>query len=226
MLDKYNHCKNKYQGLRYSSNNFGDFIILEYFNAVCVKVMFLDTGYTLFTRMCAIKTGKVKDKLQPSVFGVGFIGEGDYKTKDQGGATIIYKTWHSMLRRCYYKPSLSYKPTYKGCSVVEEWHNFQNFAKWFEENYIEGYHLDKDIKVEGNKVYGPGTCMFASPQDNAVKSSAKLYKLINPKGNVVEVYNMAQFCRDNGLESKLMSYVVNGKRDSHKGWTKYTPEEE
>lgn len=29
----------------------------------------------------------------------------------------------------------------------------RHLKKWFDENYIEGYELDKDILVEGNRIY-------------------------------------------------------------------------
>lgn len=70
-----------------------------------------------------------------------------------------------MLNRCYYEKLHEKRPTYIGCTVSEEWHNFQNFAKWYYENYyeIEGevMCLDKDILCKGNKIYSLETCVFA-----------------------------------------------------------------
>lgn len=68
--------------------------------------------------------------------------------------------WKGMLGRCYSEKHQSKRPTYIGCSVCEEWLLFSNFKKWFDENYTPGYELDKDILVEGNKVYSPDTCRF------------------------------------------------------------------
>lgn len=71
-----------------------------------------------------------------------------------------YKIWQSMLQRGYdEKYQLKY-PTYIGCTVCDEWLYFSNFKQWFDDNYREGMHLDKDILVEGNKVYSPETCVF------------------------------------------------------------------
>jgi hypothetical protein len=73
-----------------------------------------------------------------------------------------------MIRRCYDKKYQVKYPTYKDCKVCDEWLNYQNFAKWFDENYYqiddETMHIDKDILVKGNKVYSPETCVFV-PQD-------------------------------------------------------------
>ena len=76
--------------------------------------------------------------------------------------------WSSMLQRVY---SNNYS-AYKECTVDERWHNFQNFAKWFEENYnpetMEGWQLDKDILVKGNKIYSPETCCFVPIEINTI----------------------------------------------------------
>ena len=71
-----------------------------------------------------------------------------------------YVLWKDMLSRCYNPQMLKRFPTYIGCCVCQEWLLFSNFKKWFDENYKEGYDLDKDIIVKGNKVYSPQTCAF------------------------------------------------------------------
>ena len=54
------------------------------------------------------------------------------------------------------------KPQYKECTVCQEWWNFCNFEKWYDEHYYEIedeiMDLDKDILFKGNKEYGPNTC--------------------------------------------------------------------
>lgn len=213
-------CKDKYEGTSWSSNNFGDFEILEYFNYHKVKIKFITTGYTTHAKMDKIRRGKVKDKLLPSVYGVGYLGDGPYSASLIGKYTKVYYTWRAMLQRCYCSMYQENKPTYEGCTVADEWHNFQNFAKWFEDNYIEGYELDKDLKVEGNKIYSPEACMFVSKQHNTEKANAKHYKVLSPRGEVINIYNMAKFCRDNSLNLSSMYKVLNGKSSHYKGWTK------
>lgn len=71
-----------------------------------------------------------------------------------------YTLWKDMICRCYSPNMLKRCPTYIGCAVCKEWLLFSNFKKWFDENYIEGYDLDKDIIIKGNKVYSPETCCF------------------------------------------------------------------
>jgi hypothetical protein len=154
------------------------------------------------------------------VFGVGYVGVGKYLAFSNGIEEPAYNLWIGMLNRCYYVKSLKASPTYRDCTVAKEWHNYQNFAKWYEDNYVEGYQLDKDIKVEGNRVYGPDTCMFVTSQENSEKANAKHYTLVSPKGTVVEVYNLMSFCRDNNLNTYCLYSVMSGNRKHHKGWTK------
>lgn len=73
----------------------------------------------------------------------------------------FYQTWKSMLVRCYSDYKYKY-PTYKQSSVTEEWHLFSTFKSWMETQDYEGKHLDKDLLVQGNKVYSPETCVFVS----------------------------------------------------------------
>lgn len=207
----------------YTSNFNGDFRIIKYNNHVNVEVEFIATGYKTTTRTSHILSGKIKDKLHPSVFGVGFNGVGKYKPSTNNKTTKSYDTWRSMMSRCYSKNYQHEKPTYAGCTVCKEWHNFQNFAKWFESYYIEGFELDKDIIFKGNKWYSPITCMFVSQNDNAIKAHAKSYKMINPKGETVEIYNMREFCRENKLSAGSMNAVYLGKNKTHRGWKPICP---
>ena len=110
------------------------------------------------------KKGSVKCPYERTIYGVGYIGEGKYKVSENSKKTRIYATWSHMLERCYDEKIHKKRPTYKDCSASEKFHNFQNFAKWYEENYyeVEGERmcLDKDILVKGNKIYSPETCIF------------------------------------------------------------------
>lgn len=78
----------------------------------------------------------------------------------------VYKHWRSMLVRCYSERHHKQFPIYADCNVCTEWHHLSNFKKWFDENYIEGYALDKDILIKGNKVYSPDTCCFVPQEIN------------------------------------------------------------
>ena len=75
-----------------------------------------------------------------------------------------------MLQRCYDPYYINKEVSYIDCYVEEYFHNFQNFAKWHEENYYECngevMQLDKDILVKGNKIYSRETCIFVPQRIN------------------------------------------------------------
>lgn len=97
----------------------------------------------------------------------------------------VYNYWNSMLRRCYSECFLSLNPAYRGCTVCPEWHTLSNFKKWFENPinaYQDGYALDKDILIKGNKVYSPDTCCFVPPYINTLLTNCKSKRGVYPIG--------------------------------------------
>ena len=142
--------------------------IIECINARNIVVIF-DNGYKTKTEYSQFKKGQIKNPYDKTIYNVGYIGEGYYKLITHKN---IYKHWSSMIRRCYSDNKNKFNPTYKDCSVCEEWHNFQNFGKWFDENYYtienETMALDKDILVKGNKTYSPETCVFVPQRINSL----------------------------------------------------------
>lgn len=114
--------------------------------------------------------GKSKNPYAKNTMGVGYLGEGIYKTRENNKKTKYYTSWNRMINRCYNPKFHEKYPTYKDCIVDDEWLCFQNYAKWYEENYyeIEGevMCLDKDILVKGNKIYSPETCIFVPNRIN------------------------------------------------------------
>ena len=92
-----------------------------------------------------------------------------------------YKCWNHILERCYSERSLMKSPTYAECSVCDEWLLFSNFKLWYDKNNIDGYEIDKDLLVRGNKVYSPDTCLFIHKSINIflVDYNNTKFKLLN-----------------------------------------------
>lgn len=156
-----------------SVSNQGQIMIIdEYVSSLEVYVRFRETDSIVKTTYYRFQNGQVKDLMFPSLFGKAFIGIGKYKSIENGKVTPAYRTFAHIMERCYSKKYHTLKPTYIGCSVAEEWLNFQNFAKWYEDNYYnvgnEMMTLDKDILVKGNKVYSPETCVFTPASINCL----------------------------------------------------------
>lgn len=112
------------------------------------------------------------------VYGVGI--------KDITCSNVKYYTlWKMILRRCYCEDSLIRNPAYKGCSVCDEWLTLSNFKSWFENpnnGYVEGYHLDKDLFIKGNRQYSPTSCCFLPHELNALLTSRRNFRGKYPIG--------------------------------------------
>lgn len=138
-----------------------------------VKVVFLETGNTKTTHISNVIAGSIKDSFHRSVHGIGFLGEGPYKVSVARKITPEYSVWEKMLSRCYiYKECTTY---YNICEIDPMWFNFQEFARFYVEHpfRIEGWDLDKDILVKGNKLYSPETCCFVPNEINKAVQLSK-----------------------------------------------------
>lgn len=145
-------------------NTLGSLMIVDaYYGSTEVWVRF-SQGNVVRCSWQQFQKGNVKNPYDKSVFGIGYLGEGNYKSNNGNGLTEQYKAWVAMLMRCYSLKFHEKNPSYIGCTVDERWHNFQTFAKWYDENHYtipgQKIDLDKDILVKGNKVYSPEACIF------------------------------------------------------------------
>lgn len=95
--------------------------------------------------------------VKPIMCGIGYRGREDVDCRAKA-----YLRWHDMMNRCYNDKFHEKQPQYRDCTVCEEWWNFCNFEKWYDEHYYEIedeiMDLDKDILFKGNKEYGPDSC--------------------------------------------------------------------
>ena len=77
-----------------------------------------------------------------------------------------------MMCRCYCEATKKHTSAYLDIGVCKEWHNYQIFAKWFENNYYEvgkeRMCLDKDIIGKHNHIYSPKTCIFVPQKINGL----------------------------------------------------------
>ena len=156
-------------------NNDGEEMrIIRYGGANDIDVRFIKDGTIVEHKQYShFKVGSIKNPYFPSVWGVGFIGKGKFKPFDGNGKpTKCYRVWVGMLRRCYDPKYHEKEPTYKGCTVCQEWWNFQVFAEWYYSHFYEVGNekmaLDKDILHKGNKVYSVNTCVFVPVSINSL----------------------------------------------------------
>lgn len=168
-MEEYNNKNNLIDrtGEEHITNEGYKITIKEYRGCMDLTVIF-ENGYERVCTYNHVKTKNISNPYHKSVFGIGYYGVGKHKAKINYKNTRCYQTWVNIIERCYSEKRQEKQPTYKGCSVAEEWHNFQNFAEWFENNYRESFHLDKDILQKGNKVYSPNTCCFVPQEINGL----------------------------------------------------------
>ena len=154
------------------SNYWGPMEIINYHDTFNVDIKFLNTGTIVTRRYERFKDGNIKDPLGKSVFDVGYMGIGKYKSKNNNINTKNYNVWHSMISRCYSNYTLNLQPAYIDKTVCKEWLNFQTFSVWFFDNYYEIpneiMHLDKDCIMKGNTEYCPIMCNFIPATINSL----------------------------------------------------------
>ena len=175
--------KAEYTGKVYPSNKYGDVEIVEYINNKRAIIKFINTGYTVEENWSAIRSGYIRDRLLPTTCGFGYI---DIEGANIGRNAIReYIIWNGMITRCY-NENLRFKhESYKDCHVSEEWRYLSNFKDWCNNQkgfYQDGWHLDKDILVKGNKVYSPETCCFVPPELNCALAGNKSVRGALPQG--------------------------------------------
>ena len=90
---------NKYLNKTYTNKQGLNYKIVHYNTYYDITRLF-DSGYIKSATMKEVKRNAIKDKLSPSVYGVGIVGI-RYQTKVDGKHTTEYGTWKNMLRRCY-----------------------------------------------------------------------------------------------------------------------------
>ena len=177
-------------------NKFGSkMIIKKYKDYMDMDVYFPEYNWVLeHARYDHFKEGNIKCPYEPRYYGVGYLGEGEYKVRENGKLHRYYIIWHDMLKRCYDPKVHERHPTYKGCEIENYLLNFQHMGEWIKDNYYEvpgeQMCLDKDILCKGNKVYSRETCIFVPQRINKLftksdKSRGKdpigVYQL--PSGN-------------------------------------------
>ena len=138
-----------------------------------------------------------------SFYGIGYNSKGRHKTSVNGTHTLVYKTWYSMITRCYCAKLHARRPTYIGCSVADEWLDYQEFAQWFENHEYSdrGYQLDKDLLLPSNKVYAPDLCVFVPQELNKLLNGSSATRGQYPQG----------ICWDTSTKKYKAQISLNGK---------------
>lgn len=172
----------------YKSKDGVEAVVLDCSKLGSIKIQFLDEHkYEYTVSKYNLVNGKIRNPYHPSVYGVGYVGIGEHHTsfqvdKTKSKQTRVYEAWNRMMQRCYDTKVHKISACYMGCTVAEEWHNFQVFAEWFFSNpewknkdHVGAFwQLDKDIVKCGNKVYSKDTCLIVPAEINLIFSPMKV----------------------------------------------------
>lgn len=137
--------------------------------------------------------------------GVGVFEVGKHIGHVLKSPTREYTLWANMIRRCYSENIHKKFPTYKDCTVSDNFKNFQFFAEWcqYQKGFSEvGWELDKDLLVVGNKTYSEELCIFIPKELNLLLKNGRSNRGDYPVG---VVYHKAS-------KSYVAQCGINGKR--------------
>ena len=133
-----------------------------------------------------------------------------------------YQTWKAMITRCYSVAFHKKYPTYKDCTVCEEWKHFSNFKSWMEQQEWQGKELDKDVLVKDNKLYGPDTCIFIYRKTNCFIRESEASRgdyMIGVSWNKLTQTFMARCSNPFTGKQEGLGYFVSEK-EAHLAWLK------
>lgn len=194
-------------------------------------IKFTATGYKTMIGASSLRSGRVKDRFQGSVYGVGIIGNVENPVSYRE-----YQLWRSMIQRVHQNQSLEAEPTYGNVTICARWLRFEsflqdvyklpNYQEWLKGQNSEGikFHLDKDtLSPEDGKRYSPVTCQFIPAIVNVAHSK-------NPMREELQDMKQQQPCFTGIMYSdkgSQMEYHVNNiytlaKLVNHMRMGKYT----
>ena len=177
-------AKEKYEGAVFKTNNYGDVEVTEYIDSHNITVKFLNTGAIKNTTASALTTGILKDSEVHDTHKYGVMDIP--KSVGRGGrCDPLYKKWNGMMQRCYNPKNKINNPAYEACTSSKTFRHFSKFKSWYYSQIgceQEGWHLDKDILIKGNKVYSEDTCCIVPPEINVALTNNKSVRGSFPQG--------------------------------------------
>lgn len=158
------------------------------------------------------------------VFGFGK-NDADYTVRKRiNGKTITckaYQAWVNMLSRVYNEKSRNVWATYVGSSVCDEWRSFMKFKEWYDENFIDGWQIDKDI-LSDCRVYSPESCIFIPAWINNFITRNRREKFKLPLGVYFDERTKKYTAHCYDSVNKKQKYIgrFSSKEEAHNAWKK------
>ena len=176
-----NYNKNKFEKSTVI-NKYGTEIELIEYNGYSNVIVKLKDGHDTIIKsnLNSFKNAKIISPYDKTVRGIGYIGVGDAKLRDENNKqTKEYALWFNMISRCTGNSNKA--KFYKNVICCKEWLCYQNFWNWItkQDNYdvwknnYKNFALDKDIIKKGNKIYSPSTCLLVPANVNILFTNRK-----------------------------------------------------
>ena len=159
-------------------------------------------------------------------FGVG-INDAHYATQPRVNGVKLcdpaYRSWAGMLERAYSERFHEKQPTYVGVTVCKEWHSFSAFRVWWLNNYREGFSLDKDLLLVGNREYAPDACIYVQQWLNTFTVDCGASRGEFPIGVRLDTRRGKYQSRcSNPITGKNRSLgCFNAPEEAHEAWLNY-----
>ena len=159
-----------YQGLyetcKFMCTKHGEFVAIPY-NVVH------NGGKTANSCQSCGSDNRSKSARSKKLYGVGINDWGKLVSISSAKKIPEYKMWKDLLKRVYSEVYHKKSPTYIGTSLDKKWLSLTNFIEDvsklpnYEKGLTEGWALDKDIILNGNRHYSLETCCFVPPDVNS-----------------------------------------------------------
>lgn len=112
----------------------------------------------------------------PTVLGVAHL-DVIFQVKVDGRELWQYSLWKAMLQRCFCQKFKLRQSAYRDVTCCEVWLSFASFFEWVnaEVEYTgkpNGFVLDKDLIIKGNRIYSPEACSFVPQAVNHLLSGS------------------------------------------------------
>ena len=168
-------------------------------------------------------SGKSSMACRKLVHGFG-VNDSDYMTNHRDSGINLrcpaYKLWANMIARAHSLEVHKRQPYYIGTSICDEWRSFMSFRSWWIDNYVEGWHLDKDLLATGNKQYSPDKCRFIPASINSFNSDTKSSRGLYPIGVSYHKHHkkfVAKVTTPRSGRQKTMGYF-DTPEEAHTAW--------
>ena len=197
--------------------------IVEYKNTNNIIVEFQDNYKTrVHTAYREFQNGRVRNPYYKEIYNVGMIGS-KYSAK-----TPEYKLWYSILTRCFDEKYKDREPTYNDATCCEEWLLFENFYEWLHSQpnfdkwlHNEGWAIDKDILIKGNKMYSPVTCCLVPRSVNSLFIKRTRYRGELPIGVIQYCNKFRARCENTLIGKRVHLGLYNTSQEAFDAYKQY-----